>query len=521
MSSPAVAQGHDRAASAPDSHPSGVGRLAVGATIGAVVVAGVVLRFWATSDLWLDEALSVHIARLPLGDIPEALRQDGHPPLYYFMLHGWMVVFGEGDSAVRALSGILAVATLPLAWWTARRYNGRTTAALLLVLLASLPFAARYGTEARMYSLVILLVFAGWLLVDTSLRHPSPPVLAGIGVVTGALLLTHYWSFHLVAATVLVLGIRTLRHTAGPRRAGWRTLAAIGVGSLLFLPWLPSFLHQLEHTGTPWTEPTRPAAIVMDSLEALGGGPQGEARLLGWMLGGLAVLGVLAHRTEGWRVHLDFRSHAGARPEALVITTTLAVGAVAGFVTGTGYASRYFAVVLPLFLLLAALGTTRLPGRWIRHGVAGLLVVLGFTMSTHQALTQRTQGGDIARAVAGRGDAGDVVVFCPDQLGPAVDRVLPERFVERPFPEGTDAARVDWTDYETRNAAADPDGFARRVLAEAEGRGVWLVWRSGYRTFDGACGRLAAVLGNARRAERVTTPSDVFEPAELTHYPAR
>jgi uncharacterized membrane protein len=54
------------------------------------VIAGVVLRFTISSPLWLDEALSVNIASLPIGDIPEALRSDGHPPLYYLVLHGWI-----------------------------------------------------------------------------------------------------------------------------------------------------------------------------------------------------------------------------------------------------------------------------------------------------------------------------------------------------------------------------------------------------------------------------------------------
>ncbi len=37
--------------------------------VGALVV-GVVLRFVTRSPLWLDEALSVNIAHLPIGDIP-------------------------------------------------------------------------------------------------------------------------------------------------------------------------------------------------------------------------------------------------------------------------------------------------------------------------------------------------------------------------------------------------------------------------------------------------------------------
>ena len=71
--------------------------------LGGAALVGVVLRFYPDTPLWLDEALSVNIARLPVGDIPAALRLDGHPPLYYVLLHGWMAVFGEGNAAVRAL----------------------------------------------------------------------------------------------------------------------------------------------------------------------------------------------------------------------------------------------------------------------------------------------------------------------------------------------------------------------------------------------------------------------------------
>src|SRR2546430_14921027 len=95
--------------------PADTGRLPrwVPAGMAAAVAAGIFLRFYVRSDLWLDEALSVNIARLPLADIAGALRHDGAPPLYYFLLHLWMQVFGTGDVAVRALSGVFALAALP------------------------------------------------------------------------------------------------------------------------------------------------------------------------------------------------------------------------------------------------------------------------------------------------------------------------------------------------------------------------------------------------------------------------
>ncbi|MEL7209416.1 MAG: glycosyltransferase family 39 protein, partial [Actinomycetota bacterium] len=117
----------------------------------AVVALGVIGRFAASTPLWLDEALSVNIAALPVGDIAEALRHDGHPPLYYFLLHGWIELFGTGDTAVRALSGVLSVLTLPVAFVVGRRRGGELVGWLTVLVLAASPYALRYATETRMY----------------------------------------------------------------------------------------------------------------------------------------------------------------------------------------------------------------------------------------------------------------------------------------------------------------------------------------------------------------------------------
>ncbi len=155
--------------------------------IGVAAATGLVFRFWTQSHLWLDEALSVNIARLPVGDIPEALRHDGHPPLFYWLLHAWMSVFGGGDSSVRALSGVCAVVALPLMWFAGKRLGGRTVAWIAVVLLALNPWALRYATEARMYSLLVVLVLAGYLLVTKAFEDDGVWWLVGIAVVTGAL----------------------------------------------------------------------------------------------------------------------------------------------------------------------------------------------------------------------------------------------------------------------------------------------------------------------------------------------
>jgi hypothetical protein len=45
---------------------------------------------------------------------PGLLRQDGSPPLYYLLLHGWMALAGDGEAAARSLS-LVATAAFVLA----------------------------------------------------------------------------------------------------------------------------------------------------------------------------------------------------------------------------------------------------------------------------------------------------------------------------------------------------------------------------------------------------------------------
>jgi uncharacterized membrane protein len=213
-----------------------------------VAVVAVGLRFATRSPLWLDEALSVNIARLPLGDIPDALRHDGHPPLYYLALHGWMELFGEGDAAVRALSGLFGLGLFPLMWVAGRRLAGRAGAWAAVLVLALSPYAIRYSTETRMYSLVMLLGLAAWLLAWDALRAPTLLRLAGLALLAAALLWTHYWAMWFLGASAAGLAVHGYRARREGRRedlrATVRVFGALVAGGILFLPWAPSLVYQ-------------------------------------------------------------------------------------------------------------------------------------------------------------------------------------------------------------------------------------------------------------------------------------
>ena len=462
--------------------------------VGLAVTLGVVARLHSPSALWLDEALSVGIARRPVPDLLRALHDDGSPPVYYLLLHAWIAVFGSSDTAVRALSTIFSVAALPLVWLAGRRLGGPATARAGLLLLAASPFAVRYATETRMYALVQLLAAAGLLAVLRALERPTLSRLLPVSLLSGLLALTHYWALFLLAVTAGILLVLAAR---GSRPAG-RTLAALAAGGVLFLPWLPTFWFQVRRTGTPWAPPPH-LVDVWYSVTSWAGGGVGAAVLLTLLLAGLALLALVgvAQQEGTGTVQLGTRVDRTALLLLVGSAGTLAFGLLVNMVVSTGYSPRYSSVALAPGLLLAALGLKALPPRG-RAVVLALATVCGLLTSLPQlSSTRRTQAAVTARLLTAQLAPGDVVAYCPDQLGPAVSRLLPAGTDQVVYPSFAPPELVDWVDYAQRNAAASPQLYADQLAARTTGA-IWLVSAGGYLTFGRQCDDLADDLDRLR-----------------------
>jgi uncharacterized membrane protein len=81
-------------------------RLLIPAAAAAMLVF-VTVGIWR--PIWLDEAISLSIARETLSGIAERLRNDNNFPLYYYLLHAWTRLFGDSEMAARLLSGIFYI----------------------------------------------------------------------------------------------------------------------------------------------------------------------------------------------------------------------------------------------------------------------------------------------------------------------------------------------------------------------------------------------------------------------------
>jgi len=110
--------------------------------------------------LWYDEAHSVLIANMnfPFEINRYLLETDlQHMPVYFYILHFWIKIFGESDVILRMLSLIFSILSIPAIYDLSKKIINDKLALIAPLLLAFNTFHIIYSTEVRMYSLIMLL----------------------------------------------------------------------------------------------------------------------------------------------------------------------------------------------------------------------------------------------------------------------------------------------------------------------------------------------------------------------------
>jgi mannosyltransferase len=422
-----------------------------------LVVVSVLLRSQAMyAKYWIDEGLSVQIAAHGFLDIPGVLRQDGSPPLYYMLLHVWVQVVGDGEARTHLLSLIFATATIPAAFWAGTSLFGRAQGWGCAVIAAFIPYLTYYAQETRMYALVVLLsvvVAASFAHVFARRDRRLLPVFALSGT---AAIYTHNWALFLLAAAGAAWLVLTLRVAQpGEERRGLLRDGVLGFGTigLLYLPWVPTLLHQAANTGAPWSE-TPGLEAIPNALGVLLGGPK-----LGYLISFVGVAGAVA---------LTRARRGTPATRSLALLLAVAAGGIllafAASQVSPAWANRYFAAFVgPLVLLLGTSLTAQ-----GRMGVAALAVfVLLGTNTRERELNAKSNAFAVARTLDDKAlvAPGDLVVSTHPEYGPVMHFYLPDglRWANALGPV-KDPLIFDWTDALDRLEARGPVRVVRGLL---------------------------------------------------------
>ena len=210
-------------------------------TLFAILLLSLLIRLHglASKPMWYDEAFSVLFSRAGLSAMlegtlseVEGAAAEEHPLLYYFLLWGWMRLFGESPGAVRAFSVLISLGVLLITWGLVYENFGSRIGLLAIFFVAFSPFQIHYAQEARMYGLLTLWIMGAVLVVLRGLKGDEWWPWIAFGILSALAMYTHVLAAgYLLSLALLPFLIRSWRH-------GKRVFVSAGVAFGLYLPWL-------------------------------------------------------------------------------------------------------------------------------------------------------------------------------------------------------------------------------------------------------------------------------------------
>jgi uncharacterized membrane protein len=321
----------------------------------AVLLLATALRLANISaqSIWFDEGWSAYAASQPT--LSDAARADlTNPPLYYTLLNAAARYFGDSEFALRWISTLFCLLTIAIAYRLTRELYSRraaTYAAILTTFSALLWWASQ---EARMYTLLALLVTICAWAWQRLLRRPSRGAWLALWVAELALLYSHNTG----PITVVWLNAVTLLAWLAHRsftRPDWRVwLAGQTVVTTLWLPYLNLFGQLTSANSAVTSAPAPSVTLLGDIWQAFWIGIWSLVNQDALLIALCAVIFVIYVALVDWR--------SGASRWLVLHTLLLTIGIVAGLILlANELHARYLVMIAPLLLIPFAAGIARLP----------------------------------------------------------------------------------------------------------------------------------------------------------------
>jgi hypothetical protein len=180
----------------------------------------------ADKGLWVDEAVSLRFALQP----PATWFDDNNMALFYALLAVVVRLFGDGESALRALSVACFAGALPLFYALLRRAFTARVARIGCAMFVSNAYLLHFAQEARGYMLCVLLVIGASLTLFCLVAAPSRVrallygTLIGLSLYAHAFALWILFAHGLAALALLLAGLRGPRELSVERDSEARTL---------------------------------------------------------------------------------------------------------------------------------------------------------------------------------------------------------------------------------------------------------------------------------------------------------
>lgn len=291
-------------------------------------------------SLWRDEAFSALLSQNSLADIVNLTMRDVSPPLYYFVLHYWLLLFGNNEVVLRSLSFLFHITTVLVVFFLVRKLTNSFIAPVLTAGATLLnPFLLQYAFEARPYSMLAFLSMLAIYLLTTK------KYIAG-GIVLGIAILTHNFAvFTTIACGLWWLFINRKNKFPFEKTVEIFFAPAIAVllwGSIIWSQWV-------KVAGGFWIEQST-STIFLKSLEVY---TRGDLKFETQALLYFASLIILFFSFSYWVWNEKKDDHAGVSLLGFTLIVPLIITYIISALFSPIYHERYLIATDPILISLA------------------------------------------------------------------------------------------------------------------------------------------------------------------------
>jgi hypothetical protein len=227
-----------------------------------LVVLGARVEFLRNS-IRLDEAQSLWQTNHSYGALLQIIAEDVHVPLYHVLLRTWRLVLGPDVQTARLLSLVFLLAAVPVFYLVARKVLSTPWALFALVVFSCSPFLQWYGSEARMYSMLVFVTLVGQYFFLVLIRTDRIAPWVGYAATAVVGVYVHYFFVFVLVAQGTVPAGDVVTPAPSGRRAHGRGRRARVARVPAVVPVLPRQRLRVGHPAQP------PGALVDRLLERL------------------------------------------------------------------------------------------------------------------------------------------------------------------------------------------------------------------------------------------------------------
>ena len=220
-----------------------------------ILCLGACLRIYnlGSHNFWYDEVMSFYyLSQTKLSDFI-FFKQD---QLYSLFLHLWSLFFGKSEFALRSLSTVFGVFSIPLIYKIGRLFFDRRVGLAGALILAISPIHIWYSQEARGYTLSTFLTMAMVYFLFLAAKKNKLCLWIGFVLSSSAALYTNYFCFYVLIATGALFFLKNYRHLL------WRWIASMGFIFVAFLPLVPVFVKRIAEIRDVFWIPKPPLILI-------------------------------------------------------------------------------------------------------------------------------------------------------------------------------------------------------------------------------------------------------------------